>query len=212
MVRVTGIDSILAPLIRPELRPHRGRQIMGKSLPLTVEKLEDRSVPAVFGTPWSDSSHITLSFAPDGTLISNAPSNLTSFLGENNAAGRDEILRAYQNWVASANINIGLVADSGDAFDAPGEVQGDSRFGDIRIGARAWASDVLALTTPFNYFNPGSGNVAINSGVSYSVAGSSGTYDLFTVIMQESGHSLGLGNSTNTNSVMYEWYQGKRTG
>ena len=38
-----------------------------------VEELESREVPAAF--PWPDGSHLTLSFAPDGTSIAGQPSN-----------------------------------------------------------------------------------------------------------------------------------------
>lgn len=178
---------------------------------LALEHLEDRCVPATFGNPWPDGSHITLSFAPDGTNISGTASNL-SVLTSGNLAARDAILGAFQNWAANANINLGLVSDNGDAFDVAGAVQGDSRFGDIRVGGRAWASDVLALTTPFNYFNTQSGNVALNTAASLTVGGANGTRDLFTVMLQESGHSLGIGNSPDLGSVMYEYYQGVRTG
>src|SRR5262245_42605916 len=179
---------------------------------LNVERLEDRTVPATFGHPWAD-PNISLSFVADGTNISGTPSNLTSFLsGIGGNTARDEILRAYQTWVANANLNIGIVGDNGAAFDAPGKVQGDDRFGDIRIGARAWAGDVLSLTTPFNYFNTQSGNVAINSAAAITVGGAGTTRDLYTVMLQEAAHSLGVGNSPNITSVMYEYYQSARTG
>jgi hypothetical protein len=183
-----------------------------KSSTLKVERLEDRTVPATFGHPWADAQHITLSFVPDGTNISGVSSNLNATLsGIGGDAARDEILRAFQTWVANANVNIGLMSDNGDAFDAPGQVQGDVRFGDIRLGGRAWAGDVLALTTPFNYFNTQSGNVAVNTAATFSIGGSDTTHDLYTVLLQESGHSLGVSNSPNITSVMYEYYQGTRT-
>src|SRR5439155_3824771 len=131
-------------------------------------------------------------------------------IGGNTA--RDEILRAYQTWVANANLNIALVADNGAAFDAPGAVQGDARFGDIRVGGRAWAGDVLSLTTPFNYFNTQSGNVALNTAAALTLGGANGSHDLYTVVLQEAAHSLGVSNSTDITSVMYEYYQGARTG
>src|SRR5262249_39595949 len=157
---------------------------MRPTVPLKVEHLEDRCVPATFGHPWADSSHITLSFVADGTNISGVASNLdTTLAGMGSAAARMEILRAFQTWVANANLNIGLVSDNGADFDAPGAVQGDPRFGDIRVGGRAWASDVLSLTTPFNYFNTGSGNVAINTAATLNIGGGAGTHDLYTVML-----------------------------
>src|SRR5437868_5056329 len=114
---------------------------MSRSLPskrLLVEQLEDRLTPA-FGTPWFDGSSLTLSFTPDGTDISGTPSNLFSLMGSTTAQPQwqREILRAYQTWVAQANLNVGLVADGGQAMGTAGAPQEDIRFGDIRIGARS---------------------------------------------------------------------------
>src|SRR5258707_6445922 len=181
---------------------------------LRVEHLEDRSLPAVFWNPWPDGSNITLSFVPDGTDIHGTASNLSAAIlaGPSGAPARLSILRAMQSWVANANVNVGLVGDNGAAYDATGAVQGDSRFGDIRVGGRDWANDVLSLTTTFNYFNTESGNVAINTGQSFSYGNVSGNYDLFTAMLQETGHSLGVGNSDDQSSVMYEYYKDARSG
>ncbi len=174
---------------------------------LRVERLEIRSTPAVFGTPWLDGMHLTLSFAPDGADVSGAASNLDqvlSQLGTTNA--RLAILKAFQTWAASANLNLGLVADNGDSFSAVGAVQTDDRFGDIRIGARSLGSDVLAITAPFNLFNSFSGDVVINSDQPFTATGQSDAYDLFTALLQEAGHAFGVGNSPDQTSVMYEDY------
>src|SRR5689334_17435168 len=112
---------------------------------LRLESLEDRAVPAVFGEPWLDGRHVTLSFAGDGTPISGVRSNLTATLVPLGLqAAKLEILRAFQSWIVNTNLNVGLVADSNLAFGTAGAVQGDPRFGDIRIGARNLASDVGA--------------------------------------------------------------------
>ena len=118
------------------------------------------------------------------------------------------MLRAFQNWVANANLNVGVVADGGQDFTVGGAIQGDPRFGDIRIGARPLAGDVLAITAPFNLFSSYSGNVALNTDNSVNVGGR----DLFTVFLQESGHTFGVGNSPDPASVMYEYYIGNRGG
>src|SRR5262245_38683770 len=106
-------------------------------LSLRVESLEDRSVPAIFGQPWLDGRHLTISFAADGTSISGKASALGgvfSPLGSDSA--KLEVLRAFQTWAVNSNLNIGLVADSNWAFGTAGAIQGDPRFGDIRVGAR----------------------------------------------------------------------------
>src|SRR5262245_11767800 len=199
----------------PVLRFARPRPTRMRPLTrLRVESLEDRSIPAVFGNPWPDGSNITLSFLADGTDIHGTASNLSSTIlsGTSGDAGRLAILRAMQSWVANANINVGLVGDNGAAYDAAGAVQGDSRFGDIRVGGRNWADDVLSLTTAFNYFSTESGNIAVNTGKAFTYGSVSGDFDLFTAMLQETGHSLGVGNSTEQSSVMYEYYQGAHAG
>src|SRR4051812_20920161 len=95
---------------------------------LRVEELEPRDVPATFGTPWPDGQHVTLSFAPDGTPVGALDSDFFAALGPD---AKLAVLKAFQSWVTHANVNIGLVGDSGAAFGTGGAVQGDSRFGDI---------------------------------------------------------------------------------
>src|SRR5438128_2505189 len=115
-----------------------GDASMRKSRKLVLEQLEDRAVPATFGSPWLDPGHLTLSFAPDGTRASGGnTSNLYQFL--NSQAWTDDwktaILRAFQTWATSANINVSIRGDSGRPFGAAGDIQGDRYFGDIRVGA-----------------------------------------------------------------------------
>src|SRR4051794_11708132 len=101
------------------------------------EPLEDRCLPSTFGIPWADPGRLTLSFAPDGTATKAGPSSLFQKLGGTGttAAWQREVLRAFQSWAAQANINISIAADGGQALGTRGAVQGDSRFGDIRISA-----------------------------------------------------------------------------
>ena len=40
------------------------------------EALEDRSLPSIYGVPWPDPEHLTLSFVPDGTQTPFGPSTL----------------------------------------------------------------------------------------------------------------------------------------
>jgi hypothetical protein len=184
-----------------------------KSRTLRVQALEERATPATFGEPWLDGRHLTLSFAPDGTLISGVGSSLTTAVSPlGSDAAKLEILRAFQSWVAGTNLNVGLVGDNGAAFGSAGAIQGDPRFGDIRIGARVLGSDVVAITSPFSLLTTATGDFVLNAGKSFSFPGVTGTYDLFTTALQEAGHAFGLGNSLDPNSVMYEGYTGVRTG
>ena len=78
---------------------------------LSLERLEDRVTPTVYGQQWLNPQSLTLSFAPDGTRVGNTNSGLMSFLSHRPslAMGEEEILRAFQTWAVNANINIGLV-------------------------------------------------------------------------------------------------------
>src|SRR5438067_10264064 len=86
-----------------------------RRLRLMLEPLEDRAVPATFGVPWDDPSHLTLSFAPDGTAIAGHTSTLFQTLNAQmpTATWQREILQSFQTWAVQANINIGLVGDGG---------------------------------------------------------------------------------------------------
>ncbi|MBN9118592.1 MAG: matrixin family metalloprotease [Planctomycetes bacterium] len=173
-------------------------------VPLRVEALESRDLPATFGTPWPDGQHLGLSFAPDGTSIDGVASNLDA-LGPD---ARLAVLRAFQTWAIYANVNVGLVSDSGAAFGTGGAVQGDPRFGDIRVGGRPLAPDVLAVTAPYNLYDNYSGDIVLNTAADFGAGG----YDLYTALLQEAGHALGIGNSPDPASAMYEFYQGPRAG
>ncbi len=191
------------------------------SLPATrlvLTALEDRTVLSSFavGDLWPDPDHLTLSFAPDSAKVGDTSSALFKTL--NKTAKSDdwqlEILRAFQTWVAVSNLNVGLVADKGDAFGTPGDVQDDTRFGDIRIGARPLSSDALANAVPFDWsVGTWSGDVLFNTATQFGIKpNQAGTYDLFTVAAHEAGHSFGLGHSDDPLSVLSESYGGTKPG
>jgi len=181
---------------------------------LRVEALEDRAVPALFGQPWLDGRHLSLSFAPDGTAISGVGSNLSGLGGAFGGldAAKLEVLRAFQTWAVNANLNVGIVGDTGAPFGSAGAVQNDPRFGDIRVGGRALAGDVVAITAPFSLLTPNSGDLILNTAKTFALGNVTAAYDLFTVALQEAGHAYGMGNSTDAASVMFEQYQGARAG
>lgn len=229
---------------------------------LAVSQLESRDVPSTvaLGDGWADPANITISFAPDGTLIGQPPAGavdiqtttaaLTGLLGlsglsplvnpltgllngvtgsltsgpnsrsnANTAFGglagwQREILQAFQTWAAATNLNLGLVFDSGATFGTGGAFQGDSRFGDIRIGGTQLDRSALAnavVVSPGN--GTWSGDVLFNTAQSFSTNGYGwGGYDLYTVALHEAGHVFGLEHSDDPASVMSESYWGVRTG
>lgn len=174
--------------------------------PLRAEPLEPRETPAVFGTPWPDGQHLTLSLASNAA-IGGAPGDLATLLQQLGPSARLDVLRAFQTWAVQANLNVGLVADDGSAFGTGGPVQGDPRFGDVRVGGRPLAADALAVTAPYAPANAYSGDVVVNTAAGFGTA-----YDLYTALLQEAGHALGVGHSPDVGSVMYEYYRGTRTG
>ncbi|MBY0227991.1 MAG: matrixin family metalloprotease [Gemmataceae bacterium] len=191
---------------------------MNRPSRLSLEQLESRDTPAAFGVPWADPQHITVSFVADGTDVSGVASTLFSKMQADGLSAtqvRTETLRALQAWAGAANLNVGLVADSGDAVGASGLGQGDSRFGDIRVSMRSLGSNFLAITTPpSGAAGTLAGDIVLNSDYRFSIGGNGGTgsYDLYTVLLQEGGHAFGLDNSAETGSAMYEWWQGARAG
>jgi hypothetical protein len=176
---------------------------MARSRRLALEALEDRTAPAVYGVPWSDPSHLTLSFAPDGTQIGGQTSTLFATLGaqQPTAAWQAVFMRAVQTWAVNTNLNVGVVPDDGQPFGASGQGQEAPRFGDIRIGAAPLSPDVLAVSVPHDPYVSGSwsGDVILNNTVNFT----NQQTDLYGVVLHELGHVFGLGPSTDPASVLY---------
>jgi hypothetical protein len=176
---------------------------MKRSRLLTLEVLEDRTAPALYGVPWSDPRHLTLSFVPDGTPIVGHTSNLFQTLDAQMATAdwQAEVLRAVQTWAVNANISVGVVPDGGEPLGAPGLTQGDPRFGDVRIAAQPMDPSVLSVSVPHDPYLSGtwSGDVLLNSNVDFTAAGS----NLYNVVLHEFGHVLGLADNDDPTSALY---------
>jgi len=104
-------------------------------------------------------------------------------------------------------LNFHFVADSGAAQGTSGFAQCDARFGNIRLGAcPMW---YLAYTFYPSANITAGGDLALSPNYSFSIGS---PYNLYSVLLHESGHALGLGHSSVSGSVMPSTVKGGYTG
>jgi hypothetical protein len=189
--------------------------VQKKTRRLTLELLEARDLPATWGIPWPTPGRLTVSFVPDGTVVDGNSSTL--FQNLNGVAQTKTwqltVLQALQTWASAANINLTVVPDGGQPLGGAGLLQGDARFGDIRVAAEPFGQGPLALSSPYDpVAGTRAGDIVFNSSQTFSLGGQAGP-DLFTVALHEAGHVFGFPDqSTDPTSVMYAQYTGPRTG
>jgi hypothetical protein len=177
-----------------------------------LEGLESRLLLfATNGGSWAFPARITYSFAPDGTSIGGVSSSWFQTMsndGFSTANWEQQFQKAAQVWQSVANINLVQVSDNGEAFGTTGNQQGDSRFGDIRIGGTPLSSG-LALTFLPPPKNGGTlaGDIVMNTTSSWHV---NSDYDIETVAIHELGHALGMDHSSISTAVMYAYYTGMK--
>ena len=184
---------------------------------LNVEQLEDRCVPSAttFGSPWPDATHLTLSFAPDGTSVLGHSSVLFQTLNT---------IAPTATWEAAKSCAPSRPGRCNPTSTSPWfpmmasrwahlAPEGDPRFGDIRIAGFAMPSGELAVTSPFDYTaGTWSGDAKLNTATPFSIGGGNGTVDSYTAMLHEAAHSFGLPDNNDPNSAVVLNYAGPRTG
>jgi hypothetical protein len=190
-------------------------------LRLNLEQLEDRLTPAMWGVPWPDPGHLTMSFVPDGTSVGGTPSVLFQNLDAQAWPSTWETIayNAAQAWARYGNnVNLRVVPDSGLPLGTTGAPEGDARFGDIRIAMRPLATTALAMSQPFSWTGTTwSGDIVLNSNYKFGISGAPNfdpktEIDLSTILIHELGHVYGFADQgTDPSSVMYQSYEGVHT-
>jgi hypothetical protein len=150
------------------------------------------------GSSWADTD-LTYSFMPDGTTLGDGrTSALFAHLDSQHArdAWQGEFRRALTEWASHSPLTFTEVADDGSPQGITGLAQGDARFGDIRIGAAYY--EVLAFAWYPSATTRG-GDIQLSTKHPFNIGS---PFDLFSLALHESGHSMGLRHSDDITAAM----------
>jgi hypothetical protein len=184
-----------------------------------LEMLEDRVVPYVLsGYSWAN-TNVTISFVPDGSQISTAQTNgtqLTNLFSTYNAtattaAWQEEFLRAWQTWADVTPLNFRVVSDNGAPYNGSGPTQGSSNYGDTRI----WGMPFSDSYAEYSWYpwggTTGGGDSSYNTKRVLHVNPASYP-TIYAVALHGAGLTIGLGETTNSATVMYPTIERAYTG
>lgn len=210
------MDRWIHPLLRPFGLSKRTRQNPGtrrKPACPNIETLECREVLSNYAflpNHWPTKTRLTYSLPSDGVYWFKSTNVLQSSLDKEFGANwRTAVAEAVYQWSSVSDLDIAQVPDgafAGDYYVSPAV---SAPFGDIRIGGYDFANSQILAST----FGPPpdgwsrAGDISVNVGVNWNLGSD---IDLPTVILHEVGHSLGLDHPSETQSIMYERYQGVR--
>ncbi|MBI1324512.1 matrixin family metalloprotease [bacterium] len=210
------MDRWIHPLLRPFGLSNGPRHKAGngrKPAFLSVETLECREVLSNYAflpNRWPTKTRLTYSLPSDGVYWFKSTNVMQASL--DNALGanwRTTVAEAVYQWSSVSDLDIAQVPDGAFAGDYYVSPAASAPFGDIRIGGYDFANSQILAST----FGPPpdgwsrAGDISVNVGVNWNLGSN---IDLRTVILHEVGHSLGLDHPSDTQSIMYESYQGVR--
>ena len=153
---------------------------------------------AVAGSQWANTD-LSSSFVPDGAALDGGhTSALFAHLDAQHAtaAWQREFGRALQTWAQYTPLNFRLVGDDGSPQGTTGSAQGDPRFGDVRLSART--ADVLGFAW-FPSTTTRGGDVTVSTKYQFGIGS---IYDLYSLLLHESGHALGLAHVDDPAAIM----------
>jgi hypothetical protein len=116
--------------------------------------------------------------------------------------------RALQTWADVTPLNFRFVSDNGAPAGSSGPAQGSTNFGDTRF---------YGYNSPHGYaaysYYPSGSTLGGDSNLGTNVTWYVGTYpDLYSILLHETGLTIGMGETTNSATVMYPTIMSVYTG